>query len=137
MGGDQGRVEKESTACTPSPSLTESLLFATLCLVGLPVDVHVKDGSVYSGVFHTASVEKGYGEWSILTFSWVLYLGLVLGFCWIWRNWFKVLIVMVLVWIEPEQFGLRSESFFEDLFDFWEKDNTLWFQLLFFKWDLC
>ncbi|GLT59389.1 hypothetical protein SLA2020_322100 [Shorea laevis] len=61
MGGDQGRVEKESTASTSSPSSTESLLFATLCLIGLPVDVHVKDGSVYSGVFHTASVEKGYG----------------------------------------------------------------------------
>ncbi|KAF8023739.1 hypothetical protein BT93_F1048 [Corymbia citriodora subsp. variegata] len=38
-------------------SLGESLLFATVCIVGLPVDVHVRNGSVYSGIFHTASVE--------------------------------------------------------------------------------
>ncbi|XP_030542951.1 polyadenylate-binding protein-interacting protein 4 [Rhodamnia argentea] len=38
-------------------SLGESLLYATVCIVGLPVDVHVRNGSVYSGIFHTASVE--------------------------------------------------------------------------------
>lgn len=30
-------------------------------MIGLPVDVHVKDGSVYSGIFHTASADAGYG----------------------------------------------------------------------------
>ncbi|XP_028759526.1 uncharacterized protein LOC114718400 isoform X4 [Neltuma alba] len=44
-----------------SSSLCEALLFATLCIIGLPVDVYVKDGSVYSGIFHTASVDKDYG----------------------------------------------------------------------------
>ncbi|XP_059444988.1 polyadenylate-binding protein-interacting protein 4 isoform X1 [Corylus avellana] len=44
-----------------SSSLSEALIFATLCIIGLPVDVHVKDGSVYSGIFHTASVEDEYG----------------------------------------------------------------------------
>ncbi|KAK7333529.1 hypothetical protein VNO80_30304 [Phaseolus coccineus] len=29
-----------------SDSLSEALLFTTMCIVGLPVDVHVKDGSV-------------------------------------------------------------------------------------------
>ncbi|XP_062076658.1 polyadenylate-binding protein-interacting protein 3 isoform X2 [Humulus lupulus] len=44
-----------------SSSLNEALLFATMCIIGLHVDVHVKDGSVYSGIFHTASVENEYG----------------------------------------------------------------------------
>lgn len=39
----------------------DALLFATICIVGLPVDVHVKDGSVYSGIFHTAGFENDYG----------------------------------------------------------------------------
>ncbi|XP_022716913.1 polyadenylate-binding protein-interacting protein 4 isoform X2 [Durio zibethinus] len=42
-------------------SMNEALLFATMCIIGLPVDVHLKDGSVYSGIFHTASVEKEFG----------------------------------------------------------------------------
>ncbi|KAI4306093.1 hypothetical protein L6164_029401 [Bauhinia variegata] len=46
---------------TSSPSLCDALLFATMCIIGLPVDVHVKDGSVYSGIFHTASIDRDYG----------------------------------------------------------------------------
>ncbi|KAG4203949.1 hypothetical protein ERO13_A04G017100v2 [Gossypium hirsutum] len=42
-------------------SVNEALLFATISIIGLQVDVHLKDGSVYSGIFHTASVEKEYG----------------------------------------------------------------------------
>ncbi|GMJ10330.1 hypothetical protein HRI_004702200 [Hibiscus trionum] len=42
-------------------SMNEALLLATMCIIGLPVDVHLKDASVYSGTFHTASVEKEYG----------------------------------------------------------------------------
>ncbi|KAL4636496.1 hypothetical protein ACB092_03G013200 [Castanea dentata] len=62
-----------------SSSLSEALIFATvmsqdhvepngnhvqsnatLCIIGLPVDVHVKDSSVYTGIFHTACVEEEY-----------------------------------------------------------------------------
>ncbi|XP_010276068.1 PREDICTED: uncharacterized protein LOC104610912 isoform X2 [Nelumbo nucifera] len=43
-----------------SPSLSDALLFTTMCIVGLPVEVQVKDGSTYSGIFHTACVEKEY-----------------------------------------------------------------------------
>lgn len=43
-------------------SLSEALLFAIMCIIGLPVDVHVRDGSVYSGIFYTASVDKDFGE---------------------------------------------------------------------------
>ncbi|KAL7186539.1 hypothetical protein ACSBR2_028302 [Camellia fascicularis] len=42
-------------------SLSDALLFTTMCIIGLPVDVHVKDGSIYSGIFHTACVENDYG----------------------------------------------------------------------------
>ncbi|XVF34007.1 hypothetical protein REPUB_Repub18cG0020200 [Reevesia pubescens] len=50
--------------------MNEALVFATMCIIGLPVDVHLKDDSVYSGIFHTASVEKEYG--CVLLFSIVL-----------------------------------------------------------------
>lgn len=55
--GNRNRAETEIEAC-----LNEALLFATICIIGMPVDVHVRDGSVYSGTFHTASVDKEYGE---------------------------------------------------------------------------
>ncbi|THG12207.1 hypothetical protein TEA_000565 [Camellia sinensis var. sinensis] len=42
-------------------SLSDALLFTTMCIIGLPVDVHVKDGSIYSGIFHTACLENDYG----------------------------------------------------------------------------
>ncbi|XP_021892991.1 uncharacterized protein LOC110810968 isoform X3 [Carica papaya] len=57
----KNRVEEETTLSPSSSSLSEALLFATMCIIGLPVDVHVKDGSVYSGIFYTACVEKDYG----------------------------------------------------------------------------
>ncbi|KAK6946955.1 Ataxin 2, SM domain [Dillenia turbinata] len=41
-------------------SLSDALLFTTMCIIGLPVEVHIKDGSVYSGIFYTASARNGY-----------------------------------------------------------------------------
>ncbi|KAF2540513.1 hypothetical protein F2Q68_00030253 [Brassica cretica] len=38
-----------------------TLLIATMCIIGSQVHVHVKDGSVFSGLFYTASVEDGFG----------------------------------------------------------------------------
>ena len=52
---------KKASSSSSSSSLSDALLFATICFVGLPVDVHVKDGSVFSGIFHTASVHHDYG----------------------------------------------------------------------------
>ncbi|KAM1041728.1 hypothetical protein TB2_030423 [Malus domestica] len=54
-------TDDETISSSSSSSLSEALLFATMCIIGLPVDVHVKDGSVYSGIFYTASVETEYG----------------------------------------------------------------------------
>lgn len=45
-------------------TLRDALLFTTMCIVGLPVNVYIKDGGVYSGIFHTACVDDEYGEFS-------------------------------------------------------------------------
>ncbi|XP_008809193.2 uncharacterized protein LOC103720978 isoform X2 [Phoenix dactylifera] len=61
MARKKGGDEPARESSMPAPSLSDALLFTTLCIVGLPVDVLVKDGSVYSGVFHTACLQDGYG----------------------------------------------------------------------------
>ncbi|KAK1440059.1 hypothetical protein QVD17_05884 [Tagetes erecta] len=58
------RNEEDDRRSSPSSSsssiVNDALLLTTMCLIGLPVDVHIKDGSVYSGIFHTASVHDSY-----------------------------------------------------------------------------
>lgn len=44
---------------TPSHEL---LLYFTTCKIGHQVEVHLKNGSVYSGIFHAANVEKDFGK---------------------------------------------------------------------------
>ncbi|KAK7278008.1 hypothetical protein RJT34_23029 [Clitoria ternatea] len=61
MGCSSMELFAEDHSSSSCSSLSEALLYTTMCIVGLPVDVHVKDGSVYSGIFHTASVESDYG----------------------------------------------------------------------------
>ncbi|WZZ76182.1 hypothetical protein YC2023_087552 [Brassica napus] len=56
-----GHARKLEDDNSPSSPLNETLLIATMCIVGLQVHVHVKDGSVFSGVFYTASFEDGFG----------------------------------------------------------------------------
>ncbi|MCO5582504.1 hypothetical protein L7F22_036401 [Adiantum nelumboides] len=41
--------------------LNQHLLYLTACLIGQLVEVQVQNGSIYSGVFHTANAEKNYG----------------------------------------------------------------------------
>ena len=55
-------------AAASASSLGEALLFTTMCIIGLPVDVHVKDGSVFSGIFYTASVDGDYGALLLILF---------------------------------------------------------------------
>ncbi|KAK9666333.1 hypothetical protein RND81_14G177900 [Saponaria officinalis] len=43
-----------------SPS-RDRLVYLTTCLIGLHVDVHVKNGSVYSGIFHATNADKDFG----------------------------------------------------------------------------
>lgn len=37
-------------------------MYLTTCKIGHQVEVHLKNGSVYSGIFHAADVEKDFGE---------------------------------------------------------------------------
>ncbi|KAJ7549197.1 hypothetical protein O6H91_07G045100 [Diphasiastrum complanatum] len=52
LGRIRGSMEKP---------LHDRLLFLTMCLIGQPVEVQVTNGSIYSGIFHTANAEKDFG----------------------------------------------------------------------------
>lgn len=58
------KVEDDNNSS--SSSLNESLLIATMCIIGLNVHVHLKDGSVFSGIFYTASVDTGFGTFHFI-----------------------------------------------------------------------
>ncbi|KAK6124580.1 hypothetical protein DH2020_041676 [Rehmannia glutinosa] len=58
---EEGRNRNAAAAAATSLAVSDALLFTTMCIIGMPVDVHAKDGSIYSGIFHTASVDKDYG----------------------------------------------------------------------------
>ncbi|KAM7250895.1 hypothetical protein ACFE04_022778 [Oxalis oulophora] len=58
---EQHKTSSSSSSSSSTSVLSEALLFATMCIIGLPVDALLKDGSVYSGIFHTASVHHQYG----------------------------------------------------------------------------
>jgi hypothetical protein len=55
------KAKAAPAAAAPPPAVCEALLLATVCMVGLPVEVQVRDGSAYAGVFHAASLHGGYG----------------------------------------------------------------------------
>lgn len=40
----------------------DSLVYLTTCMIGHLVEAYLKNGSVYSGIFHAADVEKDFGE---------------------------------------------------------------------------
>lgn len=50
-----------ATAASSSVVVSDAVLIATMCIIGMPVDVHARDGSVYSGIFYTACVDRDYG----------------------------------------------------------------------------
>ncbi|XP_018488756.1 polyadenylate-binding protein-interacting protein 3 isoform X2 [Raphanus sativus] len=49
---------KAGTVDTPS---RDPFLYLTTCQIGHGVEVHLKNGSVYSGIFHAADVENNFG----------------------------------------------------------------------------
>ncbi|KAI4321949.1 hypothetical protein MLD38_035270 [Melastoma candidum] len=62
MGCRMGDSSSEQLPIAPPPQSPPSndesaFLYAIFCLIGLPVDVRVRNGSLFSGIFHTASVE--------------------------------------------------------------------------------
>ncbi|XVF74348.1 hypothetical protein PTKIN_Ptkin13bG0103100 [Pterospermum kingtungense] len=42
-------------------SSRDRLVYLTTCLIGHPVEVHVKNGSIYTGIFHATDAEKDFG----------------------------------------------------------------------------
>jgi hypothetical protein len=51
-----------NNAITPEENfMYERNLYVTMNLVGQAVEVQVKDGTIFEGLFHTANTEKGYG----------------------------------------------------------------------------
>lgn len=51
-------VGKEGGCASPS---RERLVYLTTCLIGHQVEVHVVDGSAFSGIFHATNAEKDFG----------------------------------------------------------------------------
>ncbi|KAH1055076.1 hypothetical protein J1N35_033141 [Gossypium stocksii] len=51
-GGKTGGYESSSR---------DRLVYMTTCLIGHMVEVHVKNGSIYSGIFHATDAEKDFG----------------------------------------------------------------------------
>ena len=51
-GGKTGGYESSSH---------DRLVYLTTCLIGHPVEVHVKNGSIYNGIFHATDAEKDFG----------------------------------------------------------------------------
>lgn len=60
MGYRKGGGLKPEEENGVGATLRDALLFTTMCIIGLPVDVYIKDGAVYSGIFHTACVDDDY-----------------------------------------------------------------------------
>ncbi|KAL1212072.1 Polyadenylate-binding protein-interacting protein 4 [Cardamine amara subsp. amara] len=52
FNGEAGSLERLSR---------DRLVYLTTCKIGHMVEVHLKNGSVYSGIFHAADVEKDFG----------------------------------------------------------------------------
>jgi len=59
--GNARKVEDDDNN-NNNKSSSSVLIAATMCIIGLQVHVHVKDGSVFSGIFFTASVDNGFGK---------------------------------------------------------------------------
>lgn len=63
------QFQMANTKTQVQETLGEALVFTMLCIVGLQVEVQVKDGSVYSGIFHSANFSHGLCYFSIHVFD--------------------------------------------------------------------
>lgn len=54
-------VDGGKAASVDTPSRDPFVYLAT-CKIGHHVEVHLRNGSVYSGIFHAADVENNFGE---------------------------------------------------------------------------
>ncbi|KAK7325091.1 hypothetical protein VNO77_29167 [Canavalia gladiata] len=58
--GSTGAVTGSKSCTYESPS-HDRLVYVTTCLIGHQVEVQVKNGSVYSGIFHATNADKDFG----------------------------------------------------------------------------
>ncbi|XVE88654.1 hypothetical protein DITRI_Ditri19aG0086800 [Diplodiscus trichospermus] len=63
---NQGRTQTTGSLASGKPGGYESnsrdrLVYLTTCLIGHQVEVHVKNGSIYTGIFHATDAEKDFG----------------------------------------------------------------------------
>ncbi|GBG65757.1 hypothetical protein CBR_g52348 [Chara braunii] len=60
VGGGGGGAGRSGASVMERP-MHDRFLFMTMCLIGQTVEVQVKNGSVYQGIFHTANTERDFG----------------------------------------------------------------------------
>ncbi|GMJ14227.1 CTC-interacting domain 4 [Hibiscus trionum] len=63
---NQGRIQTTGAVAGGKTGGSESssrdrLVYLTTCLIGHTVEVHVKNGSIYTGIFHATDAEKDFG----------------------------------------------------------------------------
>ncbi|XP_017615434.1 polyadenylate-binding protein-interacting protein 3-like [Gossypium arboreum] len=63
---NQGRIQTTGALAAGKTVGNESfsrdrLVYLTTCLIGHPVEVHVKSGSIYTGIFHATDAENDFG----------------------------------------------------------------------------
>ncbi|XP_022723210.1 polyadenylate-binding protein-interacting protein 4-like isoform X3 [Durio zibethinus] len=63
---NQGRIQTTGSLAGGKTGGYESssrdrLVYLTTCLIGHPVEVHVKSGSIYTGIFHATDAENDFG----------------------------------------------------------------------------
>lgn len=54
-------VTSGSRSAGPESPSRDRLVYLTACLIGHHVEVQVKNGSVYSGIFHATNADKDFG----------------------------------------------------------------------------
>ncbi|KAL3679895.1 hypothetical protein R1sor_022851 [Riccia sorocarpa] len=59
--GDKAETGVSSVSKGADKPLHDRLVFMAMCLIGQNVEVQLKNGSYYSGIFHTANMEKDFG----------------------------------------------------------------------------
>ncbi|GKV39575.1 hypothetical protein SLEP1_g47332 [Rubroshorea leprosula] len=55
-----GRIPNAAGGKVGCPS-HDRLVYLVTCLIGHPVEVHVKNGSIFTGIFHATDAEKDFG----------------------------------------------------------------------------
>jgi len=66
-----GAVTGSKGGSYESPS-HDRLVYVTTCLIGHQVEVQLKNGSIYNGIFHVTNTDKDFGMFCCIYFYWFL-----------------------------------------------------------------